>query len=119
MSFIWYTNYALIFNYRLRWQAPNAQYPDIQVSTQPLSNKKAPKVIVTETTFNSFTLSFDHFAPEGYKHEYVAFHKPVLDTRWSSEEESVSNKDLPTITITDLKPNTKYEARIAIYDDYR
>ena len=31
--------------YRLRWQAPSAQYPDVDVVTQPLTNKKAPKVI--------------------------------------------------------------------------
>ena len=30
---------------------------------------------------------------------------------------SVGNKDLPTITISNLMPNTKYEARIAIYED--
>lgn len=58
--------------YRLRWQAPDSQYPDVEVSTQPLSNKKAPKVIVTKKTFDSITLSFDHFAPEDYQHQYIA-----------------------------------------------
>ena len=118
--------------------------------TQSLSSKKAPKVIVTGTTFESFTLSFDHFAPQGYEHEYVVLFKPVRfiissrcyyyyvfkylqspDTifqflwffkvstsKWIPKEESVSNKDLPSITIRNLKPNTQYEARIAIYDDY-
>ena len=39
-------------------------------------------------------------------------------SKWIPKEESVSNKDLPSITIRNLKPNTQYEARIAIYDDY-
>ena len=30
---------------------------------------------------------------------------------------SVGNKDLPTIKIDNLMPNTEYEARIAIYED--
>ena len=68
---------CLILFFRLRWQTPNAQYPDKEVLTQSLSSKKAPKVIVTGTTFESFTLSFDHFAPQGYEHEYVVLFKPV------------------------------------------
>ena len=139
---------CLILFFRLRWQTPNAQYPDKEVLTQSLSSKKAPKVIVTGTTFESFTLSFDHFAPQGYEHEYVVLFKPVRfiissrcyyyyvfkylqilyfnfydffkvsTSKWIPKEESVSNKDLPSITIRNLKPNTQYEARIAIYDDY-
>ena len=97
---------------RLRWQAPNAQYPDKTVTTQPLSNRKSPKVIVTQSTFDSFTLSFDHFAPEDYSHEYVALFKPVSSSRWISQEEEVPKQDLPSIKITNLRPNTKYEARI-------
>ena len=42
----------------------------------------------------------------------------VSTSKWIPKEESVSNKDLPSITIRNLKPNTQYEARIAIYDDY-
>ena len=97
---------------RLRWQAPNAQYPDKTVTTQPLSNRKSPKVIVTQSTFDSFTLSFDHFAPGDYSHEYVALFKPVSSSRWISQEEEVPKQDLPSIKITNLRPNTKYEARI-------
>lgn len=104
--------------YRLRWQAPDTQYPDMQVSTRPLTGKKSPKVIVTETDFDSFTLSFDHFAPDDYNHGYVALFKPVNDTRWQTVEGSLGNKDLPTIRISKLMPNTKYEARIAIYEDF-
>ena len=113
-----FKNFFYILNFRLRWQTPNAQYPDKEVLTQSLSSKKAPKVIVTGTTFDSFTLSFDHFAPQGYEHEYVVLFKPVSTSKWIPKEESVSNKDLPSITIRNLKPNTQYEARIAIYDDY-
>ena len=72
-----FKNFLYILNFRLRWQTPNAQYPDKEVLTQSLSSKKAPKVIVTGTTFESFTLSFDHFAPQGYEHEYVVLFKPV------------------------------------------
>ncbi len=64
--------------YRLRWQAPDAQYPDVEVATQPL-NRKSPKVIVTGKSFDSITLSFDHFAPEDYQHEYVAMVNNYLD----------------------------------------
>ena len=35
-------------------------------------DEKPPKVIMTSKSFNSVTLSFDHFAPKGYKHRYVA-----------------------------------------------
>ncbi len=104
--------------YRLRWQTPEIQYPDVEVSTQLPSNPKAPKVIVTEKTFDSITLSFDHFAPENYRHGYVALYKPVNETRWQTQEGSLTNKDLPTINIGDLKPNVEYEARIAIYEDF-
>ena len=82
--------------YRLRWQAPDRQYPDVEVSTQGeretltnqthftsivrnsisqitlALNKKPPKAIVTGKTFDSVTLSFDHFAPDDYQHGYVA-----------------------------------------------
>jgi hypothetical protein len=34
--------------------------------------EKPPKVIVTGKTFDSVTLSFDHFAPEDYHHGYIA-----------------------------------------------
>ena len=106
------TMYKCVSDSRLRWQAPNAQYPDKTVTTQPLSNRKSPKVIVTQSTFDSFTLSFDHFAPEDYSHEYVALFKPVSSSRWISQEEEVPKQDLPSIKITNLRPNTKYEARI-------
>ena len=35
-------------------------------------DEKPPKVIMTSKSFDSVTLSFDHFAPKGYKHGYVA-----------------------------------------------
>ena len=35
-------------------------------------DEKPPKVIMTNKSFDSVTLSFDHFAPKGYKHGYVA-----------------------------------------------
>ena len=35
-------------------------------------NEKPPKAIVTGKTFDSVTLSFDHFAPDDYQHGYVA-----------------------------------------------
>ena len=39
-------------NYRLRWQTPEVQFPDVEVSTQPISSsKKSPTVIVTEKSF--------------------------------------------------------------------
>lgn len=103
---------------RLRWQAPEKQYPDVLVSTQNLINRKAPKVIVTKRSFDSFTLSFDHFAPNGYEHGYVALFKAFNETRWQTFEGKVGNKDLPTVTIDGLMPNTLYEARIAIYEEY-
>ena len=34
--------------------------------------EKPPKVIITGRTYDSVTLSFDHFAPEEYNHGYVA-----------------------------------------------
>ena len=40
--------------------------------------------------------------------------------RWTTVEQSPEVKsDLPSITITGLAPNTKYEARVAIYSDYK
>ena len=39
--------------------------------------EKPPKVIVTRKSFDSVTLSFDHFAPEDYRHGYVALVSPV------------------------------------------
>jgi len=35
-------------------------------------DEKPPKVIVSSKTYESATLSFDHFAPEDYHHGYVA-----------------------------------------------
>ena len=74
--------------YKLRWQTPDVQFPDVEVSTQPLSSssKKTPKVIVTEKTFNSFTLSFDHFAPEDYNNGYVALFKRANESQWQTEK---------------------------------
>ena len=105
--------------YRLRWQAPDSQYPDVEVATQPQSSRRTnPKVVVTKVTFDSFTLSFDHFAPEDYNHGYVALYKAIKNNRWQSQEGSLNTKDLPSITIQNLEPNTDYEARIAIYEDF-
>ena len=99
--------------YRLRWQAPDAQYPDVEVATQPQSSRRTnPKVVVTKVNFDSFTLSFDHFAPEDYNHGYVALYKAIKNNRWQSQEGSLNTKDLPSITIKNLEPNTGYEARI-------
>ena len=51
------------------------------------SNQKTPKVIVTEKSFNSFTLSFDHFAPiEEYNHGYVALYKRANESQWQTEK---------------------------------
>ena len=79
--------------YRLRWQTPELQFPDVEVSTQENqdfiseSNQKTPKVIVTEKLFNSFTLSFDHFAPiEEYNHGYVALYKRANESQWQTEK---------------------------------
>ena len=79
--------------YRLRWQTPELQFPDVEVSTQENqdfiseSNQKTPKVIVTEKSFNSFTLSFDHFAPiEEYNHGYVALYKRANESQWQTEK---------------------------------
>ena len=74
-------------NYRLRWQTPEVQFPDVEVSTQPISSsKKSPTVIVTEKSFNSFSLSFDHFAPEEYSHGYVALYKKVNESQWKTQK---------------------------------
>ena len=54
----------------------------------PEHDKKQPKVIITAKTFDSVTLSFDHFAPEDYTHGYVAIVRTkkhvVLRTTWTS-----------------------------------
>ena len=89
------------------------QYPDVEVATQPQSSRRTnPKVVVTKVNFDSFTLSFDHFAPEDYNHGYVALYKAIKNNRWQSQEGSLNTKDLPSITIKNLEPNTGYEARI-------
>ena len=42
-------------------------------------DEKPPKVIMTSKSFDSVTLSFDHFAPKGYKHGYVAMvRNPIM-----------------------------------------
>jgi hypothetical protein len=84
--------------------------------------EKLPKVIVTQTNFNSATFSFDHFAPDDYMHGYVAMYKMVDGGRWQTREqdstERAQNFDLPSVTIANLRPDTSYMARIAVYDDY-
>ena len=57
--------------YRLRWLAPNRQFPDVMVTTRA-PEEKLPKAIVTEKSFDHVTFKFDHFAPENYAHSYVA-----------------------------------------------
>ena len=42
---------------------------------------------MTEKSFNSFTLSFDHFAPiEEYNHGYVALYKRANESQWQTEK---------------------------------
>ncbi|CAB4068326.1 Putative epidermal cell surface receptor [Lepeophtheirus salmonis] len=89
--------------YRLRWQAPDKQYPDLKVSTHEYS-EKLPKIIVTRNDFKSATLSFDHYAPVDYNHGYVARYR--------------LKKDLPTVTLDGLLPESKYVAKVSIYADY-
>ena len=60
------------------------------------SNQKTPKVIVTEKSFNSFTLSFDHFAPiEEYNHGYVALYKRANESQWQTEKGKEIAKNFP------------------------
>ena len=108
--------------YRLRWQAPNKQFPDLMVSTKTQDEKK-PKAIVTSFDFHSVTIAFDHFAPQGYQHGYFAMYKPAQGGRWttvqqSPEDHASTSSDLPSITINGLLPRTKYMASVAIYSDY-
>lgn len=108
--------------YRLRWQTPDRQYPDVMVSTHSY-NAKQPKVIITGKTFDSVTLSFDHFAPDDYQYGYVAMYKERKEgSRWQSQEgmgtADLNGFDLPSITIRGLEPDKKYTARIAIYEDF-
>ena len=41
---------------------------------------------MTDKSFNSFTLSFDHFAPEDYTHGYVALYKRANESQWQQEK---------------------------------
>lgn len=106
--------------------------------------EKQPRIILTDRTYNSVTVSFDHFAPDDYDRGYIAMvsaltlfqyslhefnfqYKSFSDNRWKSHEDKrgeeghheASGVDLPSITITDLKPKTKYMVRVAIYEDYQ
>jgi hypothetical protein len=48
-------------------------------------DEKPPKVIMTNKSYDSVTLSFDHFAPKGYKHGYVAMVRTsVKYYKWNS-----------------------------------
>ena len=42
--------------------------------------------------------------------------------RWQSREQSeaerAQNSDLPSVRVGGLRPDTEYEARVAVYDDY-
>jgi hypothetical protein len=38
-------------------------------------------VIITGRTYDSITLSFDHFAPEEYHHGYVAMVSPLMTSQ--------------------------------------
>ena len=38
--------------------------------------EKLPKAIVTDKSYDYVTFTFDHFAPEGYSHGYVAMVSP-------------------------------------------
>ena len=117
--------------YRLRWRSPDRQFEDVLVSTAVIDEKK-PKIISTGHTFDSVTVSFDHFAPEGYDHGYVAMFKPAEGGNWQTHDDEEEKKkallstaelhtaadDLPSITIGNLRPSTSYMVRVAIYDDY-
>ena len=42
--------------------------------------------------------------------------------RWQSREQSeaerAQNSDLPSVRVGGLRPDTEYEARVAVYEDY-
>ncbi|XP_040573010.1 uncharacterized protein sas isoform X2 [Lepeophtheirus salmonis] len=107
--------------YRLRWQAPDKQYPDLKVSTHEYS-EKLPKIIVTRNDFKSATLSFDHYAPVDYNHGYVARYRLKSDSpdSWMMKNIELSSvgEDLPTVTLDGLLPESKYVAKVSIYADY-
>ena len=46
-------------------------------------NEKQPKMIITRKSFDSVTLSFDHFAPDGYPHGYVAMVRSAPINHWA------------------------------------
>jgi hypothetical protein len=43
--------------------------------------EKPPKVIITGRSYDSVTLSFDHFAPEEYHHGYVALVRLIFSRK--------------------------------------
>ena len=49
-------------------------------------------------------------------------YKVVDGGRWQSREQSeaerAQNSDLPSVRVGGLRPDTEYEARVAVYDDY-
>jgi hypothetical protein len=53
---------------------------------------------------------------------FIIFHhfqyKVADGGRWNNQVGSTGSKDLPSIKIEELLPNTEYEAKIAIYEDY-
>eukprot|EP00096_Caligus_rogercresseyi_P011409 TRINITY_DN4478_c0_g1_i1.p1 TRINITY_DN4478_c0_g1~~TRINITY_DN4478_c0_g1_i1.p1 ORF type:complete len:1447 (-),score=380.43 TRINITY_DN4478_c0_g1_i1:293-4633(-) len=107
--------------YRLRWQAPDKQYSDMTVSTHE-HTEKLPKVIVTKKNYKSATLSFDHFAPEDYTHGYMARYRIQSQNPgpWMMKAIELSSvgEDLPTVTLEELLPESKYVAKVSIYADY-
>lgn len=54
--------------------------------------------------------------------QYTMQYKIVDGGRWQSREQSeaerAQNSDLPSVRVGGLKPDTEYEARIAVYDNY-
>ena len=104
--------------YTLRWKAPDRQYPDVLVSTLQHDKDQKPKVIMTDRSHDSVTLSFDQFRPPGYIHGYVAsWRETESNNAWVAEEREPSG-DTPSIVIDSLKPDTEYKAKISIYNDY-
>jgi hypothetical protein len=82
---------------------------------------RLPNLLVTETTFQSFTVAWDEFRPRSHSQGYLVQYRRAPDAGspavipWHDIQ---VGGDRPLVKVGGLLPNTDYEVRVSIAGDF-